>query len=184
MATEKQREAARALLKRQWTDPVFRAKVTAANSGPANHPTGPAHHNWKGRGTRSDGYVWVRTPDGGTRWEHHLVWEAAHPNDPILPGEVIHHINRIRDDNRIENLQKISSALHAVLHHKGKQHTPEHAARIAAANKGRISRYPVKVCGRAHHSCLICRPDMYTDGWRAKIATAKRARDAAKRQQP
>lgn len=47
----------------------------------------------------------------------HYVWNLNNQDDPVQPGEVIHHINRMRDDDRIENLQKLSStAEHNALH--------------------------------------------------------------------
>lgn len=39
-------------------------------------------------------------------YEHRLIWEMH--NGPIPDGMEIDHINRIRDDNRIENLQLLS----------------------------------------------------------------------------
>ena len=48
--------------------------------------------------------------------ESRYVWWVNHPEDPILPGEVIHHINGNRQDNRIENLAKLPWFGHAKLH--------------------------------------------------------------------
>jgi hypothetical protein len=44
--------------------------------------------------------------NGKKLYEHRLVWEMH--NGPIPDGMEIDHINRIRDDNRIENLQLLS----------------------------------------------------------------------------
>ena len=78
----------------------------------ANHP------NWKGgRHKSAAGYVlvWVDPKDfffsmarKGTTGhyvdEHRLIM-AKHLNRCLLPWEVVHHKNGLRDDNRLENLE-------------------------------------------------------------------------------
>jgi len=64
-------------------------------------------------GITSAGYrrVWL---DGRLVMEHRLVWEAAH--GPIPDGFVIHHINEVRLDNRLENLQCLDQQTHHRIH--------------------------------------------------------------------
>lgn len=52
-----------------------------------------------------DGYVLVKTVEGSGPWvpQHILVFEQA-TGIAVKPGEVIHHINGVRDDNTPENL--------------------------------------------------------------------------------
>ena len=71
---------------------------------------GPDSNYWKGgRRKRKDGYIYIYSPNHphkgayGYVLEHRLVMEKS-IGRYLLPGEVVHHINEIRDDNRIENL--------------------------------------------------------------------------------
>lgn len=51
------------------------------------------------------GYVFVSRLDGkGVMREHHLVMQEKIGRE-LFPGENVHHINGIRDDNRPENLE-------------------------------------------------------------------------------
>jgi hypothetical protein len=43
--------------------------------------------------------------------EHIVVWEAA--NGHLPDGWVVHHLNGIRDDNRLENLQAMPRKRHS-----------------------------------------------------------------------
>lgn len=53
----------------------------------------------------SKGYWHIRVR-GRLTYAHHLAWNTLHPEDPVLPGEEIDHINHVRDDNRAVNLEK------------------------------------------------------------------------------
>jgi hypothetical protein len=71
---------------------------------------GEKHYNWKGgRYLHKDGYVYVkaenhpRKSNRGYVFEHVLIVEK-HLNRFLRKGEVVHHFNGIKTDNRIENL--------------------------------------------------------------------------------
>lgn len=72
---------------------------------------------------RSDGYIKVYVPghpnctEDGYVMKHILVMERA-IGRYLKKGECVHHINRIRDDNRIENLQLMTLSEHMSMHAK------------------------------------------------------------------
>lgn len=72
---------------------------------------------------RTDGYIYLFYPEhpcstkDGYIMEHHYVMEK-HIGRYLNNDEVVHHINHIRSDNRIENLQLMTFKEHAALHMK------------------------------------------------------------------
>jgi len=53
---------------------------------------------------------------GGVTDSHVQIYLANHPGETLAPGELIHHINGNHNDNRIDNLIKISPKQHGALH--------------------------------------------------------------------
>lgn len=84
---------------------------------------GPHHPRWRGgRFVTPLGYVAVYVPRhprasiaGQYVFEHRLVMEK-YLNRELNPGEVVHHINGEKTDNRIENLVLMSKHEHDMHH--------------------------------------------------------------------
>ena len=95
---------------------------------------GNSNPNWKEGRTKSQGYVQVRiksgTPGKGKgafyRPEHHIVWEEFN-GKPLPKSWVIHHLNGVKDDNRIENLAAMPHNEH---HHHPREALREYEKRI------------------------------------------------------
>jgi hypothetical protein len=72
------------------------------------------HPGWKGGRNVSHGYIQVRNGKG-RQFEHRVVAEAK-IGRPLAPGEVVHHINGVKSDNRPENLEILSNEEHSRRH--------------------------------------------------------------------
>lgn len=130
--------------------------IQCQRRGPRN---GPGHPNWKGgRQVDRQGYVLVWQLDhpharriagrksGGYVLEHRLVMEAK-LGRYLKPGEVVHHVNGNRQDNRPENLEVFASNAEHLRHEltgKCPKWTPEGRARILAAVRRRHKSEPAK----------------------------------------
>lgn len=87
--------------------------------------TGKENNNWKGgQYKETDGYIMVYKPNHPFCNSHKYVQRARlimekHLRRYLKPEEVTHHINSIKDDDRIENIYLFANnGLHSSFHNK------------------------------------------------------------------
>lgn len=71
--------------------------------------------------TDKRGYRWIYVTENGRRRakrEHRDVMEK-HLGRKLCPEELIHHVNGVKDDNRVENLSLEDWSKHTTEHHTG-----------------------------------------------------------------
>lgn len=93
---------------------------------------------WKGgRHIDDKGYVRVYDKNGRYRREHRVVMEK-HLGRPLGQHEIVHHKNRDRTDNRIDNLEITNRRAHGAHHIKQRIYT-------------KLDRW-----SRKHNKCVRC----------------------------
>ena len=105
----------------------------------------------KGRRVTDRGYIYIRAPDhpcagkDGYVAEHRLVMEA-HLGRHLQANEVVHHINGVKNDNRIENLELMEFGRHSSEHNRRRTYSEESRVKISRARKAYFA-----VNGHASH---------------------------------
>lgn len=97
--------------------------------------------NWKGGSRKTaKGYRQILMPEHpradrtGYVMEHIVVWENA--TGSTLPDScVIHHLNGVKTDNRIENLCAMQRGAHTTFHHTGAKRSEETRKNISNARR-------------------------------------------------
>lgn len=102
-----------------------------------NDRRGSNNPNWKG-GSRQllpNGYVRVWVSPYKYAYEHRVLMER-HLGRQLLPSEDVHHINGIKNDNRLENLQVMPHVDHL------RQHAPR-----CLPHQSPVEPIPCPICG-------------------------------------
>lgn len=131
--------------------PRSEAQITAAHNTAVNilrayHPPAkpkppkPPRPEPRGWFRTANGYIMRKVAEhprrnkNGYVPEHTLVMEA-HLGRYLCEDEVVHHINHVRDDNRIENLQLMTKQEHYLFHSRDRDMAAVRACRKDAKKK-------------------------------------------------
>lgn len=79
----------------------YRRQKDRGNVGDARPERVKGVYNWR---RTEHGYIARGNSDGGVELQHRVVMEE-HLGRSLWPYENVHHINGVRDDNRLENLE-------------------------------------------------------------------------------
>lgn len=91
---------------------------------PHHQSRGKYHGHYKGGQIKAKGYIWFLRPDHPRRTRRNyvkrcwLVMEEA-IGRPLKPGELIHHKNGVKTDDRLENLEISDLVQHGKTHNAG-----------------------------------------------------------------
>ncbi|MGF6806255.1 hypothetical protein OKW30_001381 [Paraburkholderia sp. Clong3] len=119
---------------KSWTD----ARRAHHPAKPARNPSAPrgyeilVQRSLGNKGLTEQGYVVVNLGRGKRQYEHILIAEKA-IGRRLRRGEVVHHINTIRHDNRPQNLLVCTHRYHLQLHARMRRHP--FWSQVEAANR-------------------------------------------------
>lgn len=143
-------------------------------------PTGEGSSRWSGGVViHGRGYRLIYKPEhpfakgNGYVFEHRLVMEK-HIGRYLAPNEIIHHLNSIKDDNRIENLIITNNVEHS---HKYDAKRPSKSCSILDCTKKHLGRGFCK----SHYWTEYLQEARKHNGWNDKHASRARERRKIKK---
>ena len=101
----------------------YRETVYKGKDNPNYGNRGPKNPIFKGDYINKFGYVMIYEPTNPNSMKDGYVLEhrkvaSEMMGRPLLPSEIVHHLNGDKTDNREENLQVMSRSEHSSIHHK------------------------------------------------------------------
>ena len=146
--------------------PIITTKGKPMRYKKGHSPKNERSPNWVDEPSESNGYRSIRAPDNpkchknGKMKRHRWIYEQYY-NVCLLPWIEIHHINGIKTDNRIENLQPVTKKEHRIIEFSGRQYD------LIDMSGRRCSDpecpHPEKITYRKHKDGRL-RPSWRTDG--------------------
>jgi hypothetical protein len=76
--------------------------------------TGAEAKKWRGGRVKNHGYIEIYVGNGKRRKQEHRLIMESHLGRALNENEIVHHINGIKSDNRIENLAVLDRHHHDV----------------------------------------------------------------------
>lgn len=99
---------------------------------------------WKNSSGYIEGRVWIDEHTQIQVKQHRWIMEK-HLGERLSPNDDVHHINGIKDDNRIENLELIPHGEHTKHHNIDRQYNSGYKLKISENERNRRSKQAKRV---------------------------------------